>query len=115
MIKKTSQRKILPGQYGTIKYQKKYGDKLVCVRYKYDINKKEKIKTVELIVSRDYWNPDSTKISPNKIVGLRIRYGEIELARRVKSLGGKWNRQKKVWEIPYRYSKILRLENRIVK
>ena len=115
MIQKTSQRKILPGQYGTIKYQKKYGDKLVCVRYKYDIIKKEKIKTIELIVSRDYWNPEAEKISPNKIVGLRIRYGEIDLARRVKSLGGKWNPRKKVWEIPYRYSKILRLEDRIVK
>ena len=40
------------------KISEKNGDKLVCVRYKYDINKK----TVELILSREYWNPETSKI-----------------------------------------------------
>jgi hypothetical protein len=114
MKKQNNHRTLLPGKPGTKKYQKKYGDKLVCVRYKYDINKNEKIKTVELIVSREQWNPEKVKIPPNKIVNIRINYGEIELARKVKNLGGIWDRSKKLWQIPYRKVEILRLQDRIV-
>ena len=35
------------------------------------------------------------------IVKIRINYGEINLGRAVKSLGGRWNKSKKVWELPY--------------
>ena len=115
MKKISNHRTLLPGQPGTKKYQKKYGDKLVCVRYKYDIYRNEKIKTIELIVDRQEWQPDATKYPPNKIVNIRINYGEIELARKVKNLGGIWNRSKKLWQIPYRQVEILRLQERIVK
>ena len=98
MLKHTTQRTILPGLPGTKKYHKKYGDKLVCVRYKYDLNKKEKLKTIEIIVDRQEWKPKSSKIPPNKIINLKIKYGEIDLARKVKSLGGNWNPKRKVWE-----------------
>jgi hypothetical protein len=114
MKRKSNHRTLLPGQPGTKKYQKKYGDKLVCIRYKYDINKKEKIKTIELIISREDWKLEKKKIPPNKIMNIRISYGEIELARKVKNLGGNWNRSKKLWQIPYRKVEILRLEDRIV-
>jgi len=45
---------------------------------------------------------------------LQKKYGEIELARMVKSLGGRWDRQKKLWELPLRQAKLLRLEDRII-
>jgi len=44
---------------------------------------------------------------------LNIEYGERELAQKVKSLGGSWDRQQKVWKLPFRYVQILKLEDRI--
>jgi hypothetical protein len=38
-----------PGQKGTKKLLRRYGDKLVCVRYRYDPQNKKRYKTVELI------------------------------------------------------------------
>ncbi len=114
MKKINSHRTLLPGQPGTKKYYKKYGDKLVCVRYKYDIYRNEKVKTIELIVDRQDWLPNVRKCPPNKIVNIKINYGEIELARKVKNLGGNWNRGKKLWQIPYRQVQILKLQDRIV-
>ena len=49
-----------------------------------------------------------------KIIKLKIEYGERELAQQVKSLGGSWDRQQKVWKLPFRYVQILKLEDRIV-
>jgi len=31
-----------------------------------------------------------------------------------KSLDGRWDRQKKVWLLPYRYVQLLKLEDRVV-
>src|SRR5438445_9282132 len=39
-----------PGQPGTKKLQQRYGDDLICVRYRYDEERGERIKTVEIAV-----------------------------------------------------------------
>ena len=39
-----------PGQPGTKKYVRQYGESLVCVKYRYDPATKKRYKTVELIV-----------------------------------------------------------------
>ena len=39
-----------PGQRGTRKLLTRYGDRLVCVRYRYDERRKKRYETVELIV-----------------------------------------------------------------
>ncbi len=38
------------GQKGTLKESNKYGDDLVAVRYRYDVNSGRRIKTVEIVV-----------------------------------------------------------------
>jgi len=109
-----TRRTVYPGKPGSKKWQKLYGDKLLCVRYKYDDQKKKRITTIELIADEQDWKPNKTFIPQNKIVQLRINYGEVDLARKVKSLGGKWNREKKVWELSYGYVQALGLAQRIV-
>ena len=104
----------MPGEHGTKKLLRQYGDKLVCVRYRYDIEKSESLKTVELIIERNHWEASKSRIHPNKIVEIKINYGEIQLGRLVKNAGGKWNPMKKVWKLPYREVKALGLEKRIV-
>ena len=88
--------------------------KLICVRYAYDNTTKKRMTTIELIVEQRDWQPKQTFIPKNKIVQIKINYGEIDLARQVKSLGGRWNRDKKVWELSYRNVQALGLAKRIV-
>jgi hypothetical protein len=46
-----------PGQRGTQKLVALYGDRLVCVRYRYDAASGTRYKTVELIVDQAAWIP----------------------------------------------------------
>jgi hypothetical protein len=46
-----------PGQRGTKGLAEKYGDDLLCVRFRYDVKLRQRLKTVELIVERTAWTP----------------------------------------------------------
>ncbi len=59
-----TKRKVLPGQPGTKKLQKQYGDRLICVRYRYDTSRNLRVKTVELIVDEQPWQPDPQRRPP---------------------------------------------------
>ena len=103
-----------PGQRGTKKLLKRYGDRLVCVRYRYDRAKKKRYKTVELIVEEIEWEVKSPLPGPKTKVALRIEWGEIELGIKVKKAGGVWDAERKVWELAYEQVERLGLEGRIV-
>jgi hypothetical protein len=45
--------KLKPGKRGTKNLIKQYGDKLVCVRYRYDEKSAKRYTTVELIVAKE--------------------------------------------------------------
>ena len=49
---------LAPGQNGTKKLLATYGERLVCVRYRYDAARKVRHKTVELIVKITSWIPN---------------------------------------------------------
>jgi hypothetical protein len=108
-------RKLTPGEPGTKKWTQKYGDNLVCVRYRYDEKSSKKITTVEIIVNESVWQKNEQNIPKNKIMRIRVNYGELNTARLVKAAGGRWNKQAKIWELPYKEVKALGLEKRIVK
>jgi len=110
----TARRKIKPGQAGSRKLLAEYGEKLVCVRYRDDAANKRRIKTVELIIAEAPWEPNPQKIPLNKIMHLRIKYGEIALGKQVRAAGGKWNREKQAWELPYQETLKLGLAERII-
>jgi hypothetical protein len=46
-----------PGQHGTKAYVEQYGDRLICVRYRYDEATRRRYKTIELIVEETPWKP----------------------------------------------------------
>ena len=46
-----------PGQKGTKQLLAQYGDRLICVRYRYDAQRKKRFKTVELVVAERDWEP----------------------------------------------------------
>ena len=41
-----------PGQRGTKSLAEKYGDALLCVRFRYDAELRQRLKTVELIIQK---------------------------------------------------------------
>jgi hypothetical protein len=104
-----------PGQKGTKELLAQYGDRLVCVRYRYDTQRKKRFKTVELIVAERDWEPPAPRFTADTIVGVRIGFAEVDMRERVKQAGGKWNRSRKVWELRYDQVVALTLEARIVE
>ena len=100
---------------GTKKLVEEYGDKLVCVRYRNDYERKRKVKTIEIIIDESPLSDNSSKIPLNKIMYLSVKYGEVHIGRLIKSAGGRWNRKEQVWELPYSEVLALGLEERIVR
>ena len=113
MLKTT--KKILPGQPGAKKLAQKYGDRLVCVRYKEDSDARQRIKTIELVYGRSPLTPKSHRIPANKNVPIRITYGEKGLGILVRQTGGRWDKAEKVWYLPYGQVLALGLENRMIQ
>ena len=108
-------KKLKPGQPGTKKLKKKYGNDLICVRYRNDFKRKKRLKTIELIYEERPLVFDSNKTPMNKIMNIRVKYGEKELGILLRNAGGHWDRKNKVWKLPYREVLDLGLESRIVK
>lgn len=79
----------------------------MCVRYRYDAQKKKRYKTVEIIVEEMAWLPKPKGPSGDELMAIRVALGEVDVRRQVKQAGGKWNPQKKVWEL--RYDQVVRL------
>ena len=104
--------KLRPGQRGTKQWLNQYGDQLVCVRYRYDAQRRKRYTTIELIVAEADWTPPPPP--PDTVVGVRVAWGEAALARRIKAAGGTWNRQRQVWELRYDQVVALGLVDRLV-
>jgi len=107
-------RKIKAGYRGTKHLVKKYGEKLICVRYVYDPEKNIKMKTVELVEEIENWTPNRQNIPWNKIMHIKVEYGEKYIGQLIRSSGGTWNKSKKYWELNYREVIALGLESRII-
>lgn len=107
-------KKLIRGKPGTKKWIKKFGDDLICVRYRYDSEQNERMITVELKVDTGKWEKNKKRIPENKTLNIKVNYEELDLRNKIKSFGGIWNKQKKVWELPYKYVKSLNLKDRII-
>ncbi len=105
---------IKPGRSGTKKLVEQYGERLVCVRYRYDEEKRKRYKTVELIIEETAWTP-KRQPRANEIVGIRVEVKEKELQNQIKREGGKWNPSDRVWEMRYDRALNLGLKPRIIR
>ncbi len=110
-----TRRTLTPGQKGTKKLLRQYGSQLVCVRYRYDAERRLRFKTVELIIEQAPWSPPATRIAGATLVGVRVGAKEVELQRQVKQAGGRWNPADRVWEMPHSRAMALGLKDRIEK
>ena len=90
-----------PGQPGTKGLTEKYGDALLCVRFKYDEASRQRLKTVELIVEKTAWTPPPPRYAVDTVVHLRIEVADMPLRAQAKTAGGRWNPEKKLWFVKY--------------
>lgn len=111
-----------PGAKGTKKLTEQFGDRLICVRYRYDIARKRRMKTVEIIVDEGEWQPSGRpdpkqpdRERPQTIVGVRIAYSDIVLRRTVQEAGGQWDRGMRLWLVPLATARALGLTDRMVR
>ena len=104
-----------PGQNGTKKLQRKYGGRLLAVRYRYDESRRIRLKTVELIEEELPWVPRlPLGRDPFELVLVRVNIEEVELRLAVKEAGGRWQPERKLWQLPLGAAYGLGLDLRIV-
>lgn len=107
---------LAPGQNGTRKLLATYGERLVCVRYRYDTARELRHKTVELIVETTPWNPRrrNARREPHDRVAVRIAFSESVLREQIKSAGGIWRHRQRLWEVDWKTVRELGLRARVV-
>ncbi len=105
---------LYPDQGGAKQLRERYGERLVCVRYRYDEVKKQRWKTIELIIEKSAWEPPTPKWQADTLVALQVAAQEREVRQQVKAAGGKWNPREVVWQLPYGQVVTLGLTDRIV-
>jgi hypothetical protein len=98
-------KKLAPSAAGAKRLTERYGDTLVCVRYRDDVATGMRLTTVELVV-------DARPLPAP--AGVRIAYGEVDLRNRVKAAGGVWDAEQKLWRLPKSTIRKLKLEKRTV-
>ncbi|MES9855021.1 MAG: hypothetical protein ABW166_11545 [Sedimenticola sp.] len=109
------------GNSGTKKMVDKYGEALICVRYRYDVAREIRYKTVELIEESSPWESGATltkkekKPKPTDRFGVRIGYEETELRDHAKQIGGIWRPRHKLWELSYAQIEALGLQDRVIQ
>jgi hypothetical protein len=106
--------RLKPGQKGTKQLFAQYGDRLICVRYRYDAQRKKRFKTVEILVAERDWEPPRPRFADDQIVGLRVAFADVAVRERVKQAGGTWNPERRVWLLRYDRVVGLGLNSRIV-
>jgi hypothetical protein len=87
-----------PGQRGTKKLVAEYGERLIYVRYRYDIERRWRVKTIELIVHEGPWEPKPTKnaaqqdplLAPGNQAYLPAQPQEIDVRNKIKEVSSDW-------------------------
>ncbi len=108
-----------PGQPGTKRLQRRFGDRLLIVRYRHDAESDRRFTTVELIIDegpRATRTPQERRLfpRPNQRVHVRIAYDETALRATVKAAGGTWDTTRRAWIVPYAVAADLGLTDRIL-
>lgn len=108
-----------PGEPGTHNLLKRFGQRLICVRYRYDAAARKRYKTAEIIVAEEDWSPPddatpgATNASPR--LAVRIAYQERELRQQVSAAGGVWSQHERLWRVAPEVVERLGLEDRVVR
>ena len=116
-----------PGDKGTQALLQKYGERLVCIRYRYDPMHKKRFKTIELIIAEQVWQPPEshpqedkeTGLAPKRYytrrVGVHVGFQETGLRKQIKATGVMWDPSEQLWFVPEEEVRKLGLVQRVTK
>lgn len=110
---------ISPGQPGAQRYTRRFGQRLIKVRYSADPRSRSVFTTVELVVARREHLPgvslQAVFARQNKQwVAVRVDFEETELRQRIKATGAKWSKRHKVWVMLYEHALEVDVVDRII-
>jgi hypothetical protein len=87
-------KKLRPGQPGTRRVMKRYGDGLVCVRYRHDRLGLYRVTTIELVI-------DAGPIHPRRFdaasFGVHLERHEHALRAALRAHGARWDPMDRLW------------------
>ena len=95
---------------GAVKLTQKYGDALVCVRYRISPDGSERITTIELEVDRV-----KVQHKSNPVVAVKIYPSEIKLIAMAKAKGARFNGKTRLWKMHQNDAYALELGKRIAR
>ena len=105
-------KRLRPSQPGAKKLALRYGDALVCVRYRHDPTGTLRYTTVELVVDHA---PVASRVSPDEVVMVHIDFDNAKLQQRARTQGARWDSRQRLWRMTLRIARALRLVGRIVQ
>jgi hypothetical protein len=122
-----------PGKPGTKQLLHAFGDRLICVRYRYDPARGVRIKTAELVIEQVAWQPKASgqpvprpsappggstrRVRPGQrtAVAVAVAYREVALRAAIKAAGGVWDPGRRAWLLSSQQVRALGLEKRIIR
>lgn len=89
-----------PGQKGTRRLVEQFGERLLCVRYRYDEIRQVRMKTAEIIIDERPCNPNM-RHGDRDIVAVMVPFAKTALRDKLKAAGGRWNPEEKIWRVQF--------------
>jgi hypothetical protein len=105
-------KKLAPDQPGALKLARRYGEALLCVRYRQDLEGLHRYTTVELVIDE---RPAIWARTDKTIVTVHLGPAEYALKSLAKSHGATWNTKTCLWHMPRAVARELGLLRRIVQ
>jgi len=106
-------KKLSVTQPGALKLAQRYGEALVCVRYRHDAERRYRYTTIELIVERAPIKRRNAAL--DAIVVVRIPFGDTERQLQAQACGARWDSKSRVWYMRHSTAKHLGLQKQIVE
>ena len=79
----------------------RFGDSLVCVRYRYDERTGDNLTTAEIIADRRPGNRN-LRYRDTDVVAVAVAYTEKALREKLKAAEGRWDPEERVWRVLFR-------------
>ena len=104
-------KKLAPDQPGAKKLAQRFGEQLLCVRYRQDTEAGRRYTTVELVVDEGPITSDKRRSS---FVCVRIAFDDLALRQAIRNHGGTWDKRRRVWRMHQDGVFALQLQNQVL-
>jgi hypothetical protein len=105
-------KRMQPGQAGALKLARRFGDSMVCVRYRQDAGQTHRYTTVELVIDDA---PIQRSKREQELVAVFIDFKDVQTQRAAREHAAKWDNKARVWLMPRHIARRLNLLDKIIR